>query len=139
VKTKSVHFYVQRKSIFVCKGLKDSTVPFEVERLNVGQAMNVSLGVFTAPVAGIYHFEFSGINDKSSSTAVVTLQVNGVNVGMGNNEVFAAGTYNRISLTASLKLKANDKVNLYPYAGTLYDNDDNQNHFTGWLVEEDLM
>ena len=56
VKTKSVHFYVQRDKPFSTPNV---VIPFELERLNVGGAMNLTTGIFTVPVAGIYHFEFS--------------------------------------------------------------------------------
>jgi len=110
-----------------------------VERLNVGGAMDVARGIFTAPVPGIYHFEFSGMKDKSVSFVAISLQVNGVTVAMGNNQLNSPGTYERISLTASLRLKPNDRVYLFPGGGALFDDNGHHNHFTGSLVEEDLM
>ena len=51
VKTKIVHFYVQRNTTFTAK----KVITFEFDRLNEGGAMNVTTGIFTAP-----HSKFFG-------------------------------------------------------------------------------
>ena len=101
--------------------------------VNVGGAMNLSTGVFSVPVPGIYHFDFSGAKENTTLFSKIYLQV--------NSEI-AAGTYmdslpNNLvaSLTASLKLKVNDRVNIYVYNGILRPM---VIHFAGWLVEENL-
>ena len=136
VKTKNVHFYVQRNSSFV---KANSVIPFELARLNKGSAMNLVSGIFTAPVTGVYNFQFTGVKDSSSNCLGISLQVNGDNVGFAYTEDF-----NRskaafvISLTSSLRLKINDKVNLYKRSsGILYDDRLHLTHFTGWLVGEE--
>ena len=53
IKTRSVQFFVQRKTDFKGKDI----IPFEIERLNVGGAMDVTTGVFNVPVAVLYHFQ----------------------------------------------------------------------------------
>jgi len=136
VKTKSVHFYVQRDTIF---NTDYTVIPFESARLNEGGAMNLASGVFTAPVDGIYHFEFSGVKDPSTTGLDISFQLNGVNVGHAITNPVATGTWDSLSITASLRLKVNDKVNLYNLSGALHEaNNNHYTHFTGWLVEEDF-
>jgi len=60
VKTKTVHFYVQLKNDF---GTTNVTIPWNVEQLNEGNAMDLASGIFTVPVDGLYHFEFSAHKD----------------------------------------------------------------------------
>jgi len=45
-------------------------------------AMSLADGVFSVPVVGIYHLEFSGLKDSSTAGIYVYLQVNGANVGI---------------------------------------------------------
>jgi hypothetical protein len=59
VKTETVHFSVQRNSSYSTVG---SVIPWQLlERLNLGNAMDLEAGVLTAPRDGVYHFDFSAI------------------------------------------------------------------------------
>ncbi len=114
-------------------------IPFEEERLNVGGAMNFAAGVFTVPVNGIYHFEFSGLRDVNDATAIgVFLHVNGISVGGCYGGTLQNDFVALSSISASLRLKTGDQVALYKLTGTLND-DSAWSHFTGWLVEEELV
>ena len=133
VKIKSVHFFVQRSSDFT---LADTVIPFDIERLNVGGAMNLATGIFTVPVDGIYHFDFTGMKDVDAANIFIALQVNGITIG----DSYATSLPNFLTLSgisASLRLKIGDQVRLYKTGGTLNDFG-RYTHFTGWLVEEDL-
>lgn len=137
VKRKSVHFYVQRSSDF---NLTNVVLPFDLERLNVGGAMNTAAGVFTAPVDGIYHFEFSGLKDASDSTTLfIQLRLNGVLIGESYGPPVPNYFLGLSSISASLRLKTGDQVTLFKESGTLNDDAGHWTHFTGWLVEEDLV
>lgn len=133
VKTKTIHFYVQRNTSFTAGG----RISFEFERLNEGGSMNSITGVFTALVPGIYHFEFSGLKEQIVPFLSVYLQVNGANVGKAYISS-SVGNRDSLSIQASLRLKVNDKVNLFNEEGRFYDSPNHLTHFAGWLVDEDL-
>lgn len=104
--------------------------------------MNTALGLFTVPVPGIYHFEVSALKDKSAHSLAIFLQVNDYYVAAtetAQSSLVITGSYDTVSLTASLRLKANDRVQLVNWGkGAIHDNTNHHTQFTGWLVEEDL-
>ncbi|XP_046632890.1 uncharacterized protein LOC124312428 [Daphnia pulicaria] len=58
VKSKPVYFHVQR--LFSVFNQSKTPISFDTERINVGEAMNTSSGIFTAPVTGKYFFSYTG-------------------------------------------------------------------------------
>ncbi len=135
-KTK-VHFYVQSKS----KISSTTTVlTFDEEKLNVGGAMDLVTGIFTAPVSGVYSFQFSALKDLVAGDVFIYLQVNGVNVACS----YANSLTQQMALVpiaASLHLTAGDRVTLYKQGAGLFDDATLGKYltqFTGSLVEENL-
>lgn len=108
-------------------------MPFEFAHLNEGGAMDLTSGTFTAPVPGIYHFGFSAMNEFYTFSLGIILQLNGTTVGTAFTYASYIDFFDTVSLTASLRLKAKDRVNLYRQKSGV------PTHFTGWLVEEDLI
>lgn len=136
VKKKKVHFYVQRNSNFY---KSNAIIPFELARLNEGNAFNSTSGIFTVPVKGIYYFNFSGMKEASPKNFGSFLQVNGINVGAAYTDQSALNSRDVFSLRASLRLAVGDRVNLFLDHGQLYDDGNHHTHFTGWLVDEELV
>jgi len=134
VKSKSVYFYVQRSGDF---SLTNVVVPFNIEILNVGDAMNTASGVFTAPVDGVYHFEFSALKLNDASNIFVHLQVNGITM-VTSYATYLSNYLALPSINAYIRLKTGDQVWLYKNQGTLRD-DFRYTQFAGQLVEEDLV
>lgn len=134
VKTKSVHFHILRNTSF---SANQTIVPFEIERFNVGGAMDLKSGIFTAPLSGTYYFQFNGLKYGDNPCLGVYLDLNAGHVHysfIGNASFFLP-----ISFGPSLQLKVGDKVKVRKgNCGALHDNRGQFTHFSGWLVEEDL-
>ena len=147
VKSTPTHFYVQKESNFSTKG---TPIPFEIEKLNIGGAMNLSSGIFTAPRPGTYFFSFIGAAWFSPSSTYlaplgVGLFLNGDQVGLGYvQEQNTATSYqwHPFSVQSTLHLKAGDEISLQitlsDAKSLLNDSGNHHNHFTGWLVKEDI-
>ena len=143
VKSSPVYFYVQRNSpIFNTIG---TPIPFDVERLNVGGAMNLTSGKFTAPRDGIYSFSFNGLAWFPASSTTVFLRVymylNGIGIARGYaDEVGTAAQYETFSWQSTLNLKGGDQIwiEIEIMATGVYLNGYLYTHFSGHLLEENF-
>ncbi|XP_046637883.1 uncharacterized protein LOC124316156 isoform X2 [Daphnia pulicaria] len=148
IKSAPVNFYVQRNSDFN----KTSTpIPFDLARVNEGNAMDLRSGKFTAPRPGIYFFSFTGLAYLKSSSSYAWfysyLFLNGNRIGSSyvqeNN-----GPVSQIipmSLQSTLNLKKGDQLwvqisysagsdsYLVDYPGL------HHTHFTGFMLEEEIV
>ena len=137
VKTKFVHFYVQRNSSF---GSDGNAIPFHLARFKEGNAFDLDTGVFTSPLKGIYNFQFSAVKHSDYNYGAIYLQLNGDNVGLAATNQPGGTSYDVVSLSTSLRLGVGDKINLSNVRGYCYDGAvTHRTQFSGWLVEEELM
>ena len=124
----------------------NTPIPFEWERLNIGNAMNGTSGIFTAPRAGTYAFFFNGVGDiqRGCNCLIgIAIYLNGNLIQHGEAEGMD-GRFPQsqsFSLQSTLNSYVGDQIWLaVTYVsltetfleGALF------SHFSGWLVEENL-
>ena len=111
-----------------------TVIPYEIEKLNIGGAMNLATGIFTAPVKGRYFFSFTALSWATNIAHYLTIRVNGAKLGT----LYAPNERYNMPISATLDLKIGDKVDMWLDSGTLDDNGGHYTFFSGILLEEDL-
>ena len=144
IKSSPTYFYVQRNSTF---NQTQTPIPFEIEKVNIGGAMNLQTGKFTAPRSGTYFFSLSGIAyiPVSSSKLVffMGLYVNGIQIGRSHaDDSSNTVVFETYSQQSTLNLQAGDLVwiEIVKQSTGVYLHDD-VNHYTnfnGLLLQEQL-
>ena len=146
MKSAPVHFYVQRNSSFDTTG---TPIPFDLEMVNNGNAMNLTTGIFTAPVTGIYFFSFTGLAEFPASSSTVqlgvSLKMNGNYIGSGwveeSNNV--AAQRSPLTVQSTLNLEKDDQIWMeiiqMSSGSYLFENFNAHTHFTGFMLQEDIV
>jgi len=129
-----IYFYVQRYGSLPVAA--NGVIRFNKDRLNMGGAMDISTGVFTAPKSGIYHFSVAILKEGYSLDPMwIYFRVNGIKIGGS-----AVGAAAPATLHPILKLKKGDRVDLWKdnsYGTLEYRSGDLMHHFSGWLLQEE--
>ena len=136
IKSKRVYFYVQRRQNY---GNHWTTIPWQTDILNIGSHMDLLLGIFTAPVNGIYHFSFNIMGSAGGPLEVILRKNMDEYVGRAYTERSRL-SYSACALQLTINLKKDDKIDLILVSGLIYQDPfvGIVNHFTGWLIEEQL-
>jgi C1q-related factor len=134
VKSSPVYFHVQRNSSYTLDG---STIPFQVEGLNVGGGMNITSGIFTAPKSGIYFFAFSGVKSPPANYLDVNLYHNSNLISRATG-INLAG-YATATLSSTLSLKSGDQISLQLGQGELHGSSSHHTNFNGMLLQEEMI
>ena len=129
--SEGVYFNVGRYTNY---GSTNSVINYQREVFNIGGAMNLTSGVFTAPVSGWYQFNF--VAKAYADRTHVHLSLNGVFISTGQGW----GQYDNVAMTATVYLRKNDRVDTWLYRGEIEDvSNTYYTQFTGILLEEDLV
>ncbi|EFX75550.1 C1q and tumor necrosis factor-related protein-like protein 3 isoform b isoform 2 [Daphnia pulex] len=135
VKTSPVFFYAQKTSRFTTL---NSVIPFDLLRLNLGNAMNTS-GIFVTPTPGKYFFSYSGLSHANLLGRVElqmwTAATDWVKIG----QAFGSVSVQTFSLQANLKLAKGDQIRLLLAEGGIEDDANHYTNFVGQLLEEDII
>jgi len=127
-----VAFHVGRWSAYSSAG---TVIPYQFDRVNNGGHMNVATGIFTAPVTGLYHFCFTAVSLASADTAIHLRLDGNTTIGSG----WAASKILNMPIFVTMKLQKGTTVDTFLKIGSIQDSDNYPIHFSGILLEEDLV
>ncbi|XP_059210790.1 complement C1q-like protein 2 [Centropristis striata] len=111
----------------------DITLKYSKVFTNIGDAYSPSTGFFTAPVRGVYYFQFT-LSGQQTGTMGVKVYKNNQRI-MWNGEYKEEAGVEYVTNSVVLELMAGDEIHLVlPTSASLYDDTNNHNTFSGSLL-----
>ena len=103
-------------------------IPYNNVALNVGNGLDVSSGLFTAPMKGIYFISFAALKMWGTLKLCVQLKHNNVTIATRQLSADPSYTFSRqqwigLNLQSTLLMEVGDTVGVYLHEGVLYDAD----------------
>lgn len=113
-----------------------TTLAYKRVYTNIGNAYDRNTGKFTAPLRGVYHFEFHCYSRQGRWPTAVILQKNGMDIVSAHEESRGNDDhYGTAGNSVSLQLEAGDQVYLHLwYLTTIYDGSFYGSTFSGRLL-----
>ncbi len=106
-------------------GTANTFVKYDEALLNVGNGLNITTGLFTAPFRGIYFFSFSATKQWGQENMSVVLKHNNMTISTRTistgKETAGNMEWLSVNLQATLRMEAGDIVGIYTTLGLLYD------------------
>jgi len=99
---------------------------------DIGNNYNTSTGIYTAPIAGVYFFQFC-VYQNASTGAEVDVYLNTQPLGVGREFGSSSLSYNTLNHCQNLLLSANDEIKVRCVVGTAYVNY-HVSSFSGFLL-----
>ncbi|XP_038563580.1 heavy metal-binding protein HIP-like isoform X2 [Micropterus salmoides] len=111
----------------------DTTLKYSKVFTNIGNAYNPATGFFTAPLNGVYSFQFTMCGHKAGYMGVYVYK-NNQNI-MFNLEHKKEAAYRYFTNSVVFNLRAGDEIHLVlPSGHSLFDSANNHNTFSGSLL-----
>jgi hypothetical protein len=117
--------------------------------VNEGNAMDLTSGKFTAPRPGTYFFSFAGTARLYSSSSVsfyshLILNGNRIASSYVYESTAPVHQYSPLTSQSTLNLKKDDRVWMEititgGSSSSLYDGGNHYTHFTGFMLEEEIV
>ena len=114
-------FYTERQTSFRSTG---SIVNYEMTSVNIGNGLNQTTGVFTAPVTGIYVLYFSAMKVQNSPHITIRVMHNGKAVNsrqVSEGDKVGGNHWANLETQVILPLEAEDTVGVKLQTGAIYD------------------
>lgn len=113
-----------------------ATITYNTTRWNIGSSMNISTGLFTAPIAGFYFFSFQSLVEINNTAIIeVFFRKNGASLNYtraydAENVTTPYGP--TVTITTIEQLSLNDTMSVYLNSGSFHGNFSSQ--FCGYLI-----
>ena len=130
--------FLAKIAAFTGSPSQDTTIPFDVVDLNIGNGYNPATGEFTPPVSGIYDLSYEVMAHGSCGTGYICVELKINSVGISQS---CSVHPNSAGSSVAVQLSSGDTVTVaveYDASCEVLNNYDVYNKFSGHLIYQIL-